>query len=92
MKRARAGKLMLQRDRRDGSMHWPPKPLYWKWGELEWFEASGRGKVYSYVVAYAPFLPAFEVTLPHIPVVVATAEGPRKDLSVCKRRTLVRFR
>src|SRR5262245_11340345 len=75
--RARPPQLMLQRDRRTGQMHWPPKPLYWKGGELEWFAASGRGRVYTYVVGYEPFLPAFRHLLPHIMVVVETAEGPR---------------
>ena len=74
---ARERTLMLQRDRRSGTMHWPPKPLYWNGGELEWFAASGKGTVYTYVVAYEPFLPAFMHLLPHIMVVVETEEGPR---------------
>jgi uncharacterized OB-fold protein len=73
----RAGKLMLQRDRQTGQVHWPPKPAYWKGGRLEWFEASGRGEVYTYVVAHEPFLPAFRHLLPHIMVVVQLDEGPR---------------
>jgi uncharacterized OB-fold protein len=75
---ARAGKLMQQRDRMSGAVHWPPKPTYWKGGDrLEWFEASGRGQVYTWVVAYEPFLPAFHHLLPHVMVVVQLAEGPR---------------
>src|SRR5262244_463886 len=74
---ARAEKLMQQRDRTTGLVHWPPKPLYWKGERLEWFEASGRGTVYTYVVAHEPFLPAFKHLLPHIMVVVALAEGAR---------------
>lgn len=74
----RDGKLMQQRDRETGACHWPPKPLYWKTGDrLAWFEASGKGSVYTYVVARAPFLPAMEHLLPHIMVVVELAEGPR---------------
>jgi uncharacterized OB-fold protein len=74
----RAGKLMQQRDRATGDVVWPPKPLYWKDGKrLEWFEASGKGTVYTYVVAHAPFLPALAHLLPHIMVVVELAEGPR---------------
>ena len=72
---ARDHVLMLQRDRRTGTMHWPPKPLYWNGGELEWFVASGKGTVFTYVVAYETFLPAF--TLPHIMVVIETKEGSR---------------
>lgn len=74
---ARAGKLMLQRDRRSGEVHWPPKPLYWSGGELEWFAAQGRGQIFSYVVAYPPFLPALEHLLPLVLVLVETDEGPR---------------
>jgi hypothetical protein len=72
------GRLMQQRDRTTGAPHWPPKPLYWKGGgRLEWFAASGRGTVYTYVVGHEPFLPAFRDQLPHIMVVVQLAEGAR---------------
>lgn len=74
---AREGKLILQRDRQTGEVHWPPKPAYWKGGRLEYFAAGGRGAVYTYVVGMEPFLPAFQHLLPHIMVVVQLAEGPR---------------
>lgn len=75
---ARGHRLLQQRDRATGALHWPPKPLYWKGGgRLEWFEASGRGEVYTYVVAHPPFLPAFADKLPHIMVVVQLDEGAR---------------
>ena len=61
----------------NSTVHWPPKPAYWKGGPLEWFEASGRGTVFSYVVAYEPFLPAFKDLLPHIMVLVELEEGPK---------------
>lgn len=73
----REGRLRVQRDRATGAIHWPPKPAYWKGGRLEWIDASGRGEVYSYVVAHPPFLPAFAAQLPHILVLVQLAEGPR---------------
>ena len=75
---AREGRLMQQRDRMTAATVWPPKPLYWKDGRrLEWFEASGRGRVFTYVVAHEPFLPAMRHLLPHIMVVVELAEGGR---------------
>ena len=75
---AQAGKLMQQREPATGLVHWPPKPLYWKGGgRLEWFEASGRGTVYSYVIGYEPFLPAFQHLLPLVMALVELAEGPR---------------
>jgi uncharacterized OB-fold protein len=73
----RERRLLVQRERDTGAVHWPPKPGYWKGGRLEWVEASGRGEVYSYVVGYPPFLPAFADLLPHIMVVVQLDEGPR---------------
>ena len=73
----RAHKLILQRERAGGAVHWPPKPAYWKGGALEYFEASGRGEVFTYVIGSEPFLPAFQHLLPHIMVVVQLAEGPR---------------
>ena len=73
----RAQTLLLQRDRRTGVVHWPPKPAYWKGGRLEWFRASGRGEIYSYVVGHEPFLPAFRDLLPLIMVLVQLDEAPR---------------
>jgi uncharacterized OB-fold protein len=75
---AREGRLVLQRERATGVPHWPPKPMYWKGGgRLEWFEASGRGAVHTWVVGHEPFLPAFRHLLPLVMVVVETDEGPR---------------
>ena len=73
----RRGVLMLQRERDTGRVHWPPKPGYWKDGRLEWFASSGRGEIYSYVIAHEPFLPAFAGLLPLVLVVVQLEEGPR---------------
>jgi uncharacterized OB-fold protein len=71
-------KLLMQREIAGGNVVWPPKPMYWKGGgQLAWFEASGRGEIYTYVVAHAPFLPALEHLLPHIMVVVQLDEGAR---------------
>jgi hypothetical protein len=74
----RAQELRLQRDRETGAVHWPPKPAYWKDGKrLKWITASGRGTIYSYVVAHEPFLPAMQELLPLVIVLVALDEGPR---------------
>ena len=51
-----------------------PKSVYLK---IVGLGASGRGDIYSYVVGYEPFLPAFRDLLPHIMVLVQLAEGPR---------------
>src|SRR5438552_17007369 len=68
---AREGKLMLQRERATGRVHWAPKPEYWEGGgRLEWVRASGRGRVYAYVIGYEPFLLAFLHVLPPMMVLV----------------------
>ena len=73
----RAGRLLVQRDPSSGAYHWPPKPRSFAGGRLEWVEASGRGRVFSYVVAHEPFLPAFYHLLPLVLVLVELDEGPR---------------
>ena len=73
----RSGKLLLQRDPSTGRHHWPPKPASFGDGRLEWVEVSGRGRVFSYVVAHEPFLPALQHLLPLVLVLVELEEGPR---------------
>jgi uncharacterized protein len=73
----REGQLRIQRDRESGRIHWPPKPAYWKGGRLEWIQASGRGAIFSYVVAHEPFLPALRHLLPLVVALVELEEGPR---------------
>jgi uncharacterized OB-fold protein len=80
---ARDGRLMQQRDRQSGAAGWPPKPLYWKGGDrLEWFEASGRGRIHTWVVGYEPFLPAMRHCC--VMVVVALAEGAHRRATWCR--------
>ena len=73
----RERRLLIQREKGTRTYHWPPKPSYWKGGKLEWVEAAGLGRVYSYVVGREPFLPAFQALLPHVMVLVELDEGPR---------------
>jgi uncharacterized protein len=49
----RAGKLMLQYDRKDGSYQFYPRVVGMRSGsrDFEWREASGKGKVFTYTVA-----------------------------------------
>src|SRR5262249_5742843 len=69
---AGAGALIRRRDGLRGAVVWPPKPLYGRGGgRLEWFEGSGKGRIYTGVVAHEPFLPAMRHLLPHVMVVVA---------------------
>ncbi len=44
---------------------------------LEWQQASGRGKVYSWTVTRAPLHPAFAASVPYAVLLVELAEGVR---------------
>jgi uncharacterized OB-fold protein len=45
--------------------------------DLEWVAASGRGKVWSWVVFHQRYFPAFEADLPYNVAYVELEEGPR---------------
>jgi uncharacterized OB-fold protein len=45
--------------------------------ELEWVEASGRGRLYSYTVARRPQSAEFAEDVPYIIAAITLAEGPR---------------
>jgi uncharacterized OB-fold protein len=44
---------------------------------LEWFDASGKGSLYSFTVARRPTSPDFEQDVPYVIAVVELDEGPR---------------
>lgn len=71
-----SGKLLIQRCV-CGELRHPPGPMCPSCHSLEWsaFEASGRGTVYSYVVAHHPPVPPFDY--PNLVVLVELAEGTR---------------
>ncbi len=71
------GKLLIQRCASCGELRHPPGPMCPKCHSLEWktLEASGRGSVYSYVVAHHPPIPPFDY--PNPIVLVELEEGTR---------------
>jgi len=75
-KGVQAGKLLIQRCS-CGRLRHPPGPMCPVCHSLEWdsLEASGRGSVYSFVVAHHPPIPPFEY--PNLIVLVELAEGTR---------------
>ena len=75
--RINEGELPIQRCKHCGTLHHPPRPMCWKCQSLEWDHvvASGRGKVYSYVVVHRPPFPGYEYPL--IVAVVELEEGTR---------------
>ena len=49
--------------------------------DVEWFTASGRATLYSYVINYRP-APGFEDDVPYAIAVVELEEGPRMMTSI----------
>ncbi len=45
--------------------------------ELEWFEASGRGRLYSFTVCERAQSPDFEPDVPYTVAAIVLEEGPR---------------
>ena len=44
--------------------------------KVEWFQASGRGTLYSYMINYRP-APGFEADAPYAIAIIELEEGPR---------------
>ncbi|GBD12352.1 hypothetical protein HRbin24_00359 [bacterium HR24] len=76
---AAEGKLLLQRCRRCGLFIYYPRPFCPRClaEELEWHEASGRGRVYTYTVVRRAATPAFAAMVPYVLAIVELEEGPR---------------
>lgn len=74
---AREGRLLIQRSRRTGRAVFYPRAVspFGPDDELEWFEASGRGTVYSYTVARRPTAPAWAEDGPYVIAIVELEEG-----------------
>ena len=72
------GELLLQRCRECGKPYFYPRPVCPACGstDVEWFEASGRATLYSYVINHRPAR-GFEADAPYAIAVVELAEGPR---------------
>ena len=72
------GKLLLQRSKNTGNAYFPPRPFspYTGSKEVEVFEASGRAKLFSYVINHRP-AKGFEKQGPYAIAVVELDEGPR---------------
>ncbi|MGB1005637.1 MAG: Zn-ribbon domain-containing OB-fold protein [Thalassobaculaceae bacterium] len=73
---AKAGELRLQRCTDCGHIYFPPRPFCPHCGSraVEVFTASGRGRLFSYVINHLPspgFTPPFAIA------VVELEEGPR---------------
>ena len=72
------GELLVQACARCGRWRFPPRPMCPSCRSLEftWTPTSGRGRVWSFVVAHPPLLPAYAALAPYNVVVVALDEDP----------------
>jgi uncharacterized OB-fold protein len=71
--------LVLQACAACGALRHPPRPMCPACTSMEavWRPASGRGRVWSWVIAHPPVLPAFADRVPYNVVVVELEEGVR---------------
>jgi uncharacterized OB-fold protein len=75
----REGRLLLQVCPDCRAPRYPPRPMCPACGTIgaDWVAASGRGKVYSWVVPHHPVHPALVDAVPYGVVLVELDEGPR---------------
>jgi len=76
--------LRLQRCTACRALRHPPRPMCPGCNSLDWdtIAASGRGRVYSFVMPRHPSFPWFEGT--YIVVLVELEEGPRLVSNLCE--------
>jgi uncharacterized OB-fold protein len=75
--RARGDELVVQQCSSCGHLRFPPREACPCCTSLQfrWEAVSGRGEVWSFVIAHPPLLPAFERSAPYNVAVVTLAEG-----------------
>ena len=75
----RQQKLMLPRCRTCGKAHHYPRVIcpFCHSADLEWIQASGRGRLFSFEIAHQILNKAFKVKLPVVLALVELEEGPR---------------
>ena len=73
------GELRIQACATCGRLRHPPRPgcPWCRSFDAEWRLMSGRGTVWSFVIAHPPLLPAYAELAPYNVVVVALDEDPR---------------
>ncbi|MGH3096524.1 MAG: Zn-ribbon domain-containing OB-fold protein [Streptosporangiales bacterium] len=74
----RDDELWIQRCDSCGSAYFYPRPSCPRCGseDVAWMRASGRARLYSYVISYLP-APGFEDDVPYVIAIVELVEGPR---------------
>tara|TARA_R110000851_G_scaffold3033_1_gene12220 strand:+ start:80 stop:487 length:408 start_codon:yes stop_codon:yes gene_type:complete len=72
-------RLLLKRCRACERFHHYPRELcpHCHSDDLEWSQAAGTGRIYTYTVARRPAGPAFKPDAPYVVALVELDEGPR---------------
>jgi uncharacterized OB-fold protein len=77
-KSVKDGKLVIQKCPECGHFQFYPRALCTECGATpEWFEASGRGTVYTYTVIRQNGAKPFVDLLPYVVAMIKLAEGPK---------------
>ena len=76
---AREHRLLLPRCNACSQFWFPPSQrcAHCLAADFTWVEATGRGRVYSFVVFHRVYHPAFEGDVPYVVAIVELDEGPR---------------
>ena len=72
------GELLVQACARCGQRRLPPRPMCYACRSIEqrWERLSGRGSIWSFIVAHPPLLPAYQELAPYNVVTVVLEESP----------------
>jgi uncharacterized OB-fold protein len=76
------GELLVQTCAACGRRRLPPRPMcpHCRSLRLEWKRLSGRGTIWSFVVAHPPLLPAYQQLAPYNVITVALDDDPQLRL------------
>jgi uncharacterized OB-fold protein len=74
----RAHQLLLPHCQDCDQVHFYPRTLcpHCGSGRLDWMQAGGRGRVYSFTIVHRPPSSAFKDKVPYVVAIVALEEGP----------------
>jgi uncharacterized OB-fold protein len=81
---AKGGKLLIKRCANCRRAHFYPRPFCPHcWSEkVDWEEASGLARLYTWSVVYTNDLPPFADRVPYVAAIVDLVEGPRMMTNV----------
>jgi uncharacterized OB-fold protein len=77
---AKKHELRMQKCSQCGKIYYPPTslcPYCHNWEGSEWVKLSGKGQVFSFIVARRATNPAFAKEVPYVVAIIETEEGGR---------------